>query len=138
MAEENQKEIQQKFMEYQMLEQQMKQLQEQLQKLEQQGQEVENVKQAIEDIAKAKPGEEVLVPVSGGIFFKAQMKDGGQFLVNVGSGVVVEKDCEGTLGLINNQAKELDKYKDQITGEIAKQLAKHQGIEAELKKLIED
>ena len=135
---EKQKQIQQKYVEYQVAEQQVKQLQQQLEKLEQQTIEAAAIEQSITDIAKAKPGEEILVPVSGGVFFKASMKDSGRFLVNVGGGIVVEKDVDGTTDLLKQQSEEISKYKDQIAMQISEQMMKHQELEAELKKLIED
>ncbi|MBN1544432.1 prefoldin subunit alpha [Candidatus Woesearchaeota archaeon] len=133
-----QKEIQKRYIEYQMAEQQIRQMQQQLEKLEAQTSEVAAVEQSIEDIAKAKAGDEVLVPVSGGIFFNANVGGSGTFLVNVGSGVVVEKDLEGTKGLIKDQSRELDKFKDHVVQQIAEHITRYQELEIELKKLIED
>jgi prefoldin alpha subunit len=136
--EEKQKEIQKKYVEYQVLEQQIKQLQQQLEKMEAQTAEIAAVEQSLTDIGKAKQGDEILVPVSGGLFFRATVKDSNHFLVNVGNNVVVEKDVEGAKQLVSDQAKEIDKYKDQVTQQLAKQLEEHQEAEKELKKLIED
>lgn len=133
-----QKAIQQKFMEYQVAEQQMQQMQQQMEKLENQTNEIRAVEQSIEDIGKAKAGDEVLVPVSGGIFFRTTMKENQQFLVNVGSNVVVEKDIEGTKSLIRQQAEEIEKYKAALEKQMAEMMEGYQKLEAELKKIIED
>ncbi|MFC1741151.1 prefoldin subunit alpha [Nanoarchaeota archaeon] len=140
MAEDmdkKQKELQKKYLEYQMMEQQIKQLQQQLEKMEAQTMEISTVDQSLEDISKAKAGDEVLVPVSGGIFFRTTIKETGQFLVNVGSGVVVDKNIDGTRQLVQGQAIEIDKYKEQVMQQLALTLAKYQEMENELKKLIE-
>lgn len=134
---QKQQELQKRYMEYQMMEQQVKQMQQQLEKLEQQGAEASAVEQCIEDISKAGKGDEVLVPVTGGVFFKARIDDNSKFLVNVGSGAVVEKDVEGTRGLIQKQREEILKYKDTLTSQLADQMAGLQEMEQELKKLIE-
>jgi prefoldin alpha subunit len=137
-TKDKQKEMQKRYIEYQVCEQQLKQLQQQLEKLEMQTLEVNNVIQSVEDISKAKPGEEVLVPVTGGIFFKANMSENSRFLVNVGGGVVVDKDVEGTKKLLQEQAMEIEKYKEQIASQIAAQISRYQELEAELKKLVEE
>lgn len=134
---EKQQQLQQKYMEYQMLEQQIKQMQEHAQKLEQQTAEIHAVKQSLEDMEKSEAGKEVLVPVSGGIFFRAELKDGKNFLVNVGSGVVVEKDAASTRELIENQEKEMERFKDQLMEQLVESMIRHNSMEEELKKLIE-
>jgi prefoldin alpha subunit len=142
MAKENQqakqKDLQKKYIEYQVAEQQMKQVQQQLEKLEAQMIELSAVEQSIDDMSKTKTGEEVLVPVSGGVFFKATVKESKKFLVNVGGGVVVEKGADETKGLLHEQAKEMENFKDRLTAEMAKQLVQQQELEKELKSLIEE
>ena len=136
-TQEKQKEIQKKFMEYQMLEQQIKQLQQQLEKMEGQTAEVNKVAESVEDISKAKKGAEVLVPVSGGIFFRTTMQDSSRFLVNVGSGVVVTKDAVGTKKLLKEQASEIELYKMHVAHQIQKSIEQYQELEHELKELVE-
>lgn len=137
-SKEKQKEMQSRFMEYQVLEQQMKQIQQQLEKMEQQTAEIEKVKESIADISPAKKGDEVLVPVSGGIFFRTTMQDSNSFLVNVGSGVVVQKDATGVKDLLNEQSKEMEIYKLHLAAQLEKCTEQYQAIEVELKQLIED
>lgn len=132
-----QQELQKKYVEYQVMEQQIKQMQKQLEKLEQQSMEASAVEQCIVDIGNAEKGKEVLVPVTGGVFFRAKLEDSHKFLVNVGSGVVVEKDLEGTRKLLQDQAAEIAKYKEQLTNQMTNQIAKFQELEMELKKLVE-
>ena len=116
---EKQKEIQQKYIAYQVAEQQIKQHQQQMEKFEQQLQEIRTVIEALDEISKAKKGTEVLVPLSGGIFFRANMDDSQKFLVNVGSGTVIEKSMEDTKELVKQQVNEIEKYKDHVTENLA-------------------
>lgn len=130
--------IQQKYMEYQMLEQQLKQLQQQIEKLQEQKGEAQQVEQGIDDFEQAKPGDEILVPISGGIFFKTTLNESDKFLVNVGSGVVVEKNLKGVKKLINQQVDDITKYNDAMMTELTKMAIRHSSLEEELKKLVED
>jgi len=136
--DEKRKKLQKRYVEYQMLEHQIKQMQQQLERLEAQTAEVAAVTQSIEDISKAKKGTEVLVPVSGGIFFKASLNDSNTFLVNVGGGVVVKKDLESTKQLLKEQSNDLDSYKSQISEQLAKQLMDCQKLEIELKEMMQE
>ena len=132
------KDLQKKYMEYQMLEQQIKQIQQQMEKLETQEKEAVVVEQSIADIAAAKTGTEILVPISGGVFFRADVKDSNRFLVNVGGGVVVEKDIDSAKELIHSQVTEISKYKTHLAEQLAEQVMQYQLIEQELHKLVED
>ncbi len=135
-TEEQQKEIQQKYVDYQVLEQQIQQLQKQMEKLDVQSAEVSAVKESIHEMSDAKDSQEILVPVSGGIFFKAKVQDSSKFLVNVGANVVVEKDFEGTKKLIENQMSELEKFKVHVNNQLAEETIKHQLLAEELNKLM--
>lgn len=135
---EKQKLLQSKYMEYQVLEQQLKQIQEHMQKMEEQVGETVAVVQSLEELNGKEPGSEVLVPISNGIFFKAKKGDVDKFLVNVGSGIVVEKDFKSTKELIDARAIEIEKYREQLSGEMVKIIEKYQKIEKELEQLVQD
>jgi len=129
--------IQEKYIELQMLEQQMQQVQKQLQLLEQQSVELNSTKEAIATLAKTKTGTEVLVPISQGIFFKAQLKDNKDLTVNVGSEVGVKKSIEESQKLVENQLVEMIKFQQELTSNLQKLASKAQDLEKELSKLNE-
>ncbi|NQU78815.1 prefoldin subunit alpha [Candidatus Woesearchaeota archaeon] len=136
--EKKQKELQNKYMEYQVSEQRIKQLQQQLEKMESQLLEVSAVEQSISEIGDVKEGEEILVPISGGVFFKTKLDNSSKFLVNVGSNVVVEKDVARTCEMVRLQGIEIRKYKEQVLTALNEQVEIHFNMEEELKKLVED
>ena len=111
----NEEELQKKYMEYQMIEQQVKSTQEQLEKFEQQLQELDGVKTALTDIKNSKEGTETLVPLSSGIFIFANLANTKKCKVNVGAGVCVEKSIEDTKALLEKQQNEIEKYREQVT-----------------------
>ena len=86
-------------------------------------------------MSKTKKDTEVLVPLAGGIFFRARMNDGQKFLVNVGSNTVVERSVEETKKLVERQLEEVGKFKDQVTENLTHLIAEHQMLGAELKRL---
>lgn len=131
-------ELQQKYMEYQMVQQQIKQLQQNLEKLEEQKKEAEAVEQGLTDFNASEKGSEVLVPLSGGIFFKTRLKDSDRFLVNVGANIVVEKDLDGVKGLVKKQKEDIGKYHNAMMTEFTKVAIRNDSLEKELKELVED
>lgn len=136
--EEKQKILEQKYMEHQLLGQQIKQLENQLQTIENQIMEINVVGQGIDSLKKTKTGTEILVPVSSGIFLKGGLVNNQKLLINVGAGVVVEKTIEGAKQLLRNQLDELDKLRNQIIAQLQKLTLQASEIENELEKIISE
>ena len=137
ISKEKQEKLQQKYMEMQMLGQQMQSLQKQLQFTEQQALELNMAKQAIEDISKTNQGAEILVPVVSGIFVKAQVKDSKQFIVNVGSNTAVTASAEESKRLLEEQETEIRKVQTQLNTELQKLGQKGAHLEKELSEFVE-
>ena len=112
--ENKQEQLQQKYMEFQFVEQQVKKLQQQLQTFEQQLSELATVKEALDELKKVKSGTEILLPLSTGIFLKAHLQSVDSLLVNVGSNTAVEKPLSQTKVLLLSQETELLTYKDRV------------------------
>jgi prefoldin alpha subunit len=127
--------LQQKYMEYQMLEQQSKQLSDQLQKIAEQLYEIEFIRQSLEDYNKVNEGAEMLSPISSGIFVKAKTFETDSFYVNVGSNVVVKKNLEQAKELMKRQAEQLKSAHDRLVIGFEQVNGKLQMLESELMKL---
>ena len=137
MAEKNEEAAKEKYMELKVLEQRMTQTQEQLQQVAQQVNDVQETIQHLEELKKVKPGTELYAPVASGIFIPAKMGDPQKLLVNVGNSTVVDKTAEQSKKLLQDQAKEMEKLKNDLTEQLHK-LAEHaQAIQGDLRKLIE-
>jgi prefoldin alpha subunit len=130
--------MQEKYMEYQMLEEQLKQAQEQVQTLNKQKEELEGLKEAVMEIGKTKEGNEMFVPISSGIFIKAQIKDNKELLVNVGDNVVVPKSINDAVALIKRQKEEIDKYETAMAQNVQLIMLHQQKVEAELYGMTQD
>ena len=107
-CEHHEHDVQQKYVEYQMMEQQIMQIQKQLQQIEAQTMELKRLHAAIDEFAGIDSGKEVLVPFSPGVYAKAEIKDTKKLLVNIGSNVIVSKSVDDTKELIDNQVKEIE------------------------------
>ena len=88
--------IQKLYMEFQRLSNAIKQMEKQSQVLENQLVELVSTNQSLEEMKKIKTGIEILVPLSSGIYAKAELKESSNFIVNVGSSIALSKDINAT------------------------------------------
>ena len=134
--EEKEKQAQEMYMEYQALDQHIKQLQRQLEVIANQLMELSVTSIGLDDFDKIKPGNEIFVPVSSGIFAKGSITSTTELLVNVGANVVVQKDIESTKMLIHNQIEEIQKIQRQAMGDLEKMTNRAGHLEMELQKFM--
>ncbi|MBN1644839.1 prefoldin subunit alpha [Candidatus Woesearchaeota archaeon] len=133
--EENAQELQQKYMQLQMFNQQLQQFQQQLEAVQNQMVEIQTILLALDDIAKTEVGKEILVPLSSGIFVKAEIKENKKLNVNVGSNTVVEKSVQETKALLDRQIIELNKLNEDLIGQYTKIAGEAEKVQAELQKM---
>lgn len=135
--EETQKKAQQKYMELQMIDAQLKQIQKQVQSLENQAAEMEIISYGLEEIKDIEKGNEILVPLANGIFAKAKIEDTNNLVVNVGSNTAVIKNIHDTKEMLASQTIEIRSAQEQLSSQFNQILQKAKEAEAELQKLIE-
>jgi len=136
--EEKEKKAQELYMEYKAIEEHMKQLQKQLEIITNQLVEAHSTSSSLDDLGKTTAGKEIFVPVSSGIFAKAEMKDTSELLVNVGAGVVIEKDIGSTKKLIQRQIDEMKKVHKKMLDELEAITERASHIEAQLQKIVSE
>lgn len=133
--DEKEKKAQEMYMEFQMLEQNIKQLQKQLEAVTRQLVELAVTGNSLDDFGKIIPGKEIFVPLSSGIFAKAGIKDTAEVLVNVGANVAVKKDIPSTKKLIDRQMEEIKKIHAQMLEELQKMTSRAAQLEMQLQNL---
>ena len=106
--------VEQIYMEYQQLMQQMQLFDKQFQQLDAQGSEFLSVLETLSELPNAEDNNEILVPISSGIFVKAKLEEKNKVLVNVGGSVVSEKTVEDTRKLIESQLGEIENLRNQM------------------------
>ncbi|HZX45331.1 MAG TPA: prefoldin subunit alpha [Candidatus Nanoarchaeia archaeon] len=132
----NEQQVQEKYIEMKMLQEKVKEMQGQEQLAESQLAELISTVQAMDDFKKAQRGTEILVPISSGIFARAELKDNSKLLVNVGAGVVVSKDIDGAKKLIDDQLNELGQVHSKISAQVQKLTMYAASIEQELRQMV--
>ncbi len=130
--------LQEKYMQLQIIEQQMKQIQKQIQLIESQMNELVTAHQALDDLKKTRDGTKMLVPISNGIFAKAEIKDNAELIVNVGANITVNKDIESTKGLITKQINEIKGVQEKMMLDLQKLSINGTSLEKELHKMISE
>ena len=128
-----QKEIEQKVLEYQMIDQRISHLREQIRTADEQILEMASVLRSIDDFSAYGPDTEMLVPLSNGIFAHAILKKEEKFLVNVGALVVVDKSPEETKQIISRQKEDLATVREEMSENLRRIISKAADIERILK-----
>ncbi len=131
----NEKALQAKYMEMQMLDQQIRHLSQQLQALDVQTMELRAVVGSLDELAEVREGTEILVPISGGIFVKAEIKNTKNLFVNVGSSTNVKKSVPDTKKLIEDQIVEMQNHREDVLKHVEELTGKAMEIEHELMEL---
>ena len=125
MADENQ--MKEKYMQFQMLQQQMEQVSQHLEMFNQQLAELDISISAVKELETAEKDNELLAPIADGIFFKAKLIDNQKLVVNVGSNVTVERTVPEVVVLLKEQKKETSKRMqeaDEVMQHISKEAMK--------------
>lgn len=136
-SEERMHEMQVKYIQAQAMDQQMQQIHQQIEHSDLRIQELRQVIMGIEEfkLVDIKKDKEVMVPISNGIFFKAELKDNQKFIVNVGSEVMVEKTVDQTIAILKEQETELLDYQQHLVMQFQKIAEKMEMLDRELRDL---
>jgi len=130
-------EINEKYLELQILNQQIKQLQQQITNLENQAVELEVLEDNLEEVKKIKEGTEILVSMGAGIFAKAQLKDSKKVIVNVGSNTMVKKEIDEAKSLVTDQLEQMKHLIMEISNELERAAVRMQTTQQELQEIVE-
>lgn len=138
MAEEkDQRKIQELYMQFNMLNQQITELQKQMQVLEESINETNESIRGITEISQIDSAKEILVPIVSGVFVKAELKDSKEFIVNIGAGTAVSKSSEDVKQLLGQQISEMQKTQNSFVDTLHQMTINAKEIRQELKSLIE-
>ena len=132
---EKEEKLQKLYMEFQMLEQQIKQLEKQSNSLNNHLIELVSTSQALDELKKVEEKSEILIPISTGIYAKAELKSKDRFIVNVGANIAIDNDLESTKRIISDQVKEISQVQENISQELQNHIQKAASMEQEINKI---
>ena len=113
---ENQQD-QQKLMAQQLMMQQVQQMEQQIAAVGQQISDLHALKDNLKELKKLK-NRKIQTPLGSGIFIESELKDASKVLMGVGSGVIVRKDTNSAVEVIEKQSEELNKLSKQMQNEL--------------------
>lgn len=103
------KETQQKYLQFQLLQQQIEQISQQLEFLARQFVDLESSQDALRQLQKTAKNSETLAAIAPGIFIKTSLKDNQKLIVNVGANTAAEKTVPGVIEMLEKQKGGLEK-----------------------------
>jgi len=136
MDKKTQEKLNAKYLEFQMLEQQLKELEDYSLKIKEQLNNALGVEEALKDFKKLEKGKEILAPVGEGIFLKAKLVDNKNLKINIGSDCVVTKSVKEVENLIKKEREEIEKVYKNIMDEIQKILTRVSQLDNEINRLM--
>lgn len=135
---EMEKDIQEKFVLYQMLNQRLEQIKQHATIIQQKMIEFEVTKQALADLKNVKAETEMLVPLGSGIYSHGKSVPVEKILVDIGAGVMAKKTYEEASSFLEKRKKEIDDAVEMLQGEANAITAKLGEIVPELQKAAQD
>lgn len=132
---EKEEKMQKLYLEFQMLDQQIKQLEKQSTALNNQLMELMMTNQSLDDMKNIKEGTEILTPLSSGIYAKAELKDNKSFIVNVGANTALVKDVDSTKKLIETQIDEIKNLQKALVSQLQTRTTKAALLDQEINKI---
>ncbi len=106
------KEIQEKIIEFSMIEQDNQKLEQQMQMIEQQFMNLQMLKENLGEIESHKG--DFLASLGSGVFLRSELKENKKVLINVGSGVVIEKSCEDAREILDRQIGKIEEVREEV------------------------
>ncbi len=138
MNQENQKKIQEKYLELQVLNSQIRQINQELSLLDSQLIEVKRVEENLEDLKEVKLNTELLTSLGPGIFIKTNLKDNKEILVNIGVDVVIKKDIDSAMDYVKKQGDKIESVIKEIEQELNRININGEKLQEELNTLMKE
>jgi len=123
-----------KYMEFQVLSQQINKFQQQINLITQQVGELNSLSNNVSEISKINQDSEMYTNLGVGVHIKSSIKNVKNLLVNVGAGIFVKKTPEETTKIVDRQVVELEKVITNMETQLQNSVKKAESIKQELSK----
>ncbi|MGQ9515270.1 MAG: prefoldin subunit alpha [Thermoproteota archaeon] len=111
--------IRQAYVEVKILESYAEEIRARLQVVLTTAMDLQTTKTAIEELSKTAVDTPILVNLGGGVYSMTKLADSKKILIDVGTGVVVEKTVEGSLEIINKRLEDLEKARASLESQLS-------------------
>ena len=129
-------ELQQKMLEYHILEERFKQFNERRELFAMKLMEIEQTGEALEELKKSKQ-EEILVPLGSSVFMHGNINKKEKFIISIGSDVAVEKNSDETKKILEERKKTLENGIETVQSSMVQIANQIQKLEPEIQKLLQ-
>lgn len=106
--------LQEKYVLYQLLNQNLESLKQQIQLVEQQFIEVKSTLMSVDDLKGVSGKNEIFLPLGSGCYGKGKVTENRKILVNVGAGIFINKKSVSVESFLEERVKELEKAGEEI------------------------
>ncbi|MFA5303341.1 MAG: prefoldin subunit alpha [Candidatus Nanoarchaeia archaeon] len=130
--------IEEKSSEFEMLRQELESIDAQNQEVNSRMAEFKSALEIISQVKKAKPNQEIVMPLSEGLMLKVYIKDPDKALIGIGNKIIIEKNSEECDKYIKERIDEADSLLNRFSEEANKITDKLKKLEYELIKLTND
>ena len=130
-------ELQQKYIQLQVMKQQAQSFFEEKQKLDNHLSEMSLTLDAMKKLTETKLNEEIWTSIGSGAFVKGTINDVENVLVSVGAGIVVKKDLKSAIEVMESRVTDIQKVNEELMGELNKLVESIQQLEPQVEKLAE-
>lgn len=100
-------EVQQKYQQFQLFQQQIEQVSQHLEMLNHQEAELNSSINAVKELEKTPPGQEILTPIATGVFVRTELRESQKMIVGVGADTAVEKKASEVVKYLEEQMNNL-------------------------------
>jgi len=132
------KDFKEKYMEHQVLMQQLQQLQENISSLDKHILDLKVLNDNLDSIGKTESGKDTLMPLGSGIFVNGTLKDNKSVIMNVGANICVEKSVEEAKQTIDKQIEDVGNLLEQLQVEITNTSFRLQELQNEFQNIREE
>ena len=136
--QEEQKEVEEKYMILQLIAGQLQEMQKQLESLEAKSGEIVGLKNSLSKLSGTKVNSKSYASLGLGTFVESEIKNTENVLVNVGAGVLVKKTTTEADELASMQLAQMDDVAQRLTQNIAAMTARAQELESEIQGLLKE
>lgn len=137
MKAEKEREIQKKYIQAQLLKQQINAMIEQKNAIDERITELKITEDALNKLVDVKKGEEIWSSIGSGAFVRSDIKDNDNVLIGVGAGIVLKKDRGRASAILEERVNEMKKVDLEIMEEVTNYARQIEQLESEIQSLAE-
>jgi len=130
------KEIEEKAVQLNMLENKMGELEQEAVMLEKQMNELQLCQLALDELKNIKPETEMLAPISSGVFLRAKLLNNKEIIIDNGSKIFSKKNPEDAKEFLQKKINHFEELHERLSHEINSIIEVITNIEQELRKMI--